>query len=196
MNKSLIVSLFALSIFSASLPSEASETDTLLVRAKAGPSFYSNVNPVTSTFGVGLDLGFRNVNGLGLAGAARLNFLGSGQDEVNSNTTVRTEVKSLFLGIIPSYAVSKGIATLSFGLGLGVLSLTTQTDTFVTLPTSSTSSTPETTKSRFAIAPTFEMDFAIASGLFANVGAQYIVGLGDSPKPGIISPMVGIGYNF
>ncbi len=173
----------------------AAETDTIYVRAKAGPSFYSNVDPVSSVFGLGLDLGFRTASGFGLAGMAKLNFLGSAQDTSSPNVTIRTEVKSLFLGVIPSYSVNKGIATISFGLGIGVLSVTTQTDTFINSP-SSTSSSPETSKSRFALAPSIDVDFDIISGLFANVGVQYVASFGESPKPSFISPMAGVGYRF
>ena len=117
------------------------------------------------------------------------------------STTIRTdsiEIKSLFLGVIPSYSVVKGIATLSFGLGAGVLVVNTQSKTHITsnFGPSESLSTPETSKSKLALAPTIEIDFEIASGFFANAGVQYIISFGTSPKPSFISPMAGLGYRF
>lgn len=144
-------------------------------------------------FTLGLDLGFRAENGFGVAASAKRNFLGSGTAAIGTTSSLRTEVTSLFLGVVPSYSVTKGIATLSFGLGAGVVAVTTQVDS---LGDAAALSTPEITRSRFALAPSIDADFEIVQGLFANVSVQYVVGLGESPIPGFFAPMAGIGYRF
>lgn len=173
--------------------SQAADTDTIYIRATGGPSFYSNLEPVSSAIGVGLDLGFRSQSGFGLAAMTKLNFMADGRTEITTSDSSRTEIKALFFGVNPHYAVTKGIATLSFGLGVGALSVTDQVDYFTT---PSSPSSPERTRTRFALAPNVGADFDIYSGIFGSVAFQYIATRGESPKPALISTMAGVGYRF
>jgi hypothetical protein len=174
----------------------AGDIDTILVRAKAGPTFYSNVDPISSTFSTGLDIGFRAANGFGITGTGVMSFQGSGYlgSGGSSSPTTKCNAKSLFLGVVPSFSVSKNVVTLTFGLGLGVLSLTQNQDVYGTGVSSY--STTETTRSRFALAPSFELDIPVYSGIYANAGMQYIAAFGSSPSPSYIFPSAGVGYRF
>lgn len=185
----------SVAIASQAPPSSSSEVEAIFVRVKGGTALYSNVDPVAyASFALGVDLGFRTASGFGVAAAAKRNFLGSGTAELSTSRSVRTEVTSLFLGIIPSFSVTKGLATLTFGLGAGVLAVTTQVDTFDS--SAPTLSTPEITRSRFAVTPSIDTDFDIFEGMLASVSVRYVVGLGESPAPSFFSPMAGIGYRF
>lgn len=173
---------------------QAAEVNSILVRAKAGPVFYSNVDPISSAFGFGLNLGYRANSGFGLSGISFASLSASAQTSTNNDGSYVTSfAKSLFVGVAPSYSVSKSFVTLSFGLGVGVLSLTQYQ--YVSSSTAAYT-TPEQTRSRLALAPGFEMDFEITAGLFANLGVQYVAGLGESPCPSYVLPAAGFGYRF
>lgn len=160
----------------------AAEVEQIFVRAKAGYSIFSKLDPVSSAFAVGLDLGFRSASGFGVTGVAKLGLEGNAyQSGIFGSGTTRA--KTRFLGIVPTYSVTKGVATLSFGLGLGTYALTTNSGSDVTT-------------SRFALAPEFQADFAITQCMFLNIGASYITSLGKEPNFGEFLPMAGIGFQF
>lgn len=189
MKKSLILPLLGVLFLSFAMASvEAADVDTLFIRAKAGPLFLSKTEPVTSDFGVGLDLGFRNVSGFGIAGMARMGFGATEYVYTGSSNTSNTsvEVQTMFLGAIPSYSVNKGIATLSFGLGIGGFTVKTEIGT----------SANRDSKTRLALVPSFDLDLALGAGLLFNIGIQHIATLGSSPHAGATIPMAGFGYNF
>jgi hypothetical protein len=175
--------------------SHASDIDSIFVRAKSGLSFYSNTEPVSNAVGIGLDLGFRAENGLGTSVVTRLNFKNNGTLTPSTDTTSNiTEVNSLYLGINPNYTFTSGIATLSFGFGVGILSVST-----LEAISPDRTSTPLTDVkiTRFALAPNVELDFEIYQNLYANVGLQHVLSFGDvSPRPNFILPTLGFSYKF
>jgi hypothetical protein len=181
------ITLCAALIASSMIPlrsAQAADVDSIFVRVKAGPTFYSNFDPITSTLGTGLDLGYRAQSGFGLAASAKFNLNES--EQISSGTATS---KSLVFGVEPNYSVTKGIATLSFGVGVGVLSSTSD------LNPNSGSDTTSTTNSRSALMPDVEADLDIGAGAFVNVSVQYVASFG-TPHPSFVSPMAGIGYRF
>lgn len=196
MPRLLKYSKFFLVLFALNFSNQifAGDQDQIFVRAKAGPTFYSGVDPVTSGFGLGLDMGFIFPSGFGLVASGIINPQSSGYVYGGTSGTSSTSyLQSLFLGIGPTYSINKGIATISFGLGLGMLSTTAHS---TTSDSTTSTTTASTTTSRLAIAPNVQVDLEIASGISGNIGIQYIAGFGDSPKPSMVSPMAGIGYKF
>ncbi len=192
--KLLLTLILALtSVTFAARYASASDGDTIFARAKMGPSLYSNIPTVSTAMGMGLDLGYRTMGGFGITGVGKVNFHCSGTDSSVPAAQVRTEVKSYFLGLSPGFSIYKGLATMTFGMAVGVFSLSTQVDTF---NTASSTASPEITKSKFALMPNFDVEFEIHSGFTANVGMQYLVSFGDSPNPGILSPTIGLGYRY
>jgi hypothetical protein len=174
-----------------SLAAAAADTDQIYFRAKAGPSFYSNIDPVGTAFGLGLDLGFVSANGFGLSAMANLNFDATAWTS-SGTTNIGNHAKTLFVGAGPSYTVTKGIASLTFGLNAGMLSLKRYT---YTSASTLSSTSPETTETKFAIAPFVAADFHIAAGLVGTATVQYIATFGDS-HPSCVVPLGGIGYRF
>lgn len=189
MKKSFALVLFGIFVMSFTSSSvKAADVDTLFIRAKAGPLYLSKTDPVTSDFGVGLDLGFRNASGFGIAGMARMGFGGEEYIATASNIYSSTtyHVESMFLGAVPSYSVSKGIATLSFGLGIGGFTVKTEIN----------NTANRSSYTRLAVVPSFDLDLALGAGLIFNLGIQHIASLGSSPHAGATIPMAGLGYNF
>ena len=163
----------------------------IFLRAKGGLAMYSKLDPVTSAFGVGLDIGYLHRCGFGLTGMAKMNF--SSSDSSNQGgVNTSAEVKTHFLGLAPTYAVSRGNTYLSFGLGIGSYGYSASSTTVV----ANVSSFSEDSESRFALAPTFQADFGLGESFFLNLGATYIVTLGKSPHFADFSPMAGLGLNF
>ncbi|MBS1961921.1 MAG: hypothetical protein JST04_06880 [Bdellovibrionales bacterium] len=185
-----LVSLLSATAFGAE-PGSADSIERLFVRAKGGLSMYSKLDPVTSAFGVGLDIGYLHRCGFGLTGMAKLNF-SSSDSTTSGGANTSADVKSHFLGLAPTYSVTRGNAYLSFGIGVGSFGYSGQTTTVV----SNVATYGESSESRFALAPTFQVDIGLGSTLFLNLGATYIVTLGKSPHFADFSPMAGLGLNF
>jgi len=161
-------------------------------RAKGGPSFYSNLDPINSTFGLGLDLGFKSTSGFGISAMGILN-LEKNETLTAVGQTVSTDIGTLFLGLSPSFFITQKVFHLSFGLGLGVLRLSQDVST---TPNLGSTTYATASSSRFALVPNVQLDFLLGSNFFLNIGFQYIFSFGDSPKPAFLSPMGGFGYSF
>lgn len=173
---------------------ETTAVDTIFFRIKAGPSFYSGIGADSPPVGVGGDLGFRWNNGFGLMGTTIFNMDSIETVKINPNLSTRTSVSTYFLGIVPHYAAKKGIATLTLGLGVGVLNIKSKMETRSGGAPPVTA--PEATHSSLAVAPNVGLDFAIAGGFVFTVGVQYVVGVDGGGNPGFFSPMGGFGFNF
>ena len=175
------------------LSAHGAEVDAIYIRAKGGASFYTGADPISSAVpSLGLDLGYSLGNGYGASVMSQWNLTGSG--EITSltmpSTTEYTELKTFFLGVAPSYSVVKDRATLTFALAGGVWMESSH------LVVRSQGSESDSSKSRFAVAPSIDVDVNMGAGVFANLGVKYIFTFGDSPRPGVLSPMAGIGYRF
>lgn len=164
----------------------------LYFRLKGGPSFYSNLDPITSTIGLGFDLGFKSTSGFGISAMGILNL-----EKVEAlaavGQSVTTDIDTLFLGLSPSFFITHKGINLSFGLGMGVLRV--GQDVLIS-PNVGQNTSASTSSSRFALAPNVQLDFLLGSNFFLNIGFQYIFSFGDSPKPAFFSPMGGFGLRF
>jgi hypothetical protein len=160
-------------------------------RVKGGASFYSNMNPITSAVGLGFDFGFKSNSGFGISAMGILNLKETGQVSILQNT-VTSESSTLFLGLQPTFSITRKVVYLSFGLGLGVLNISQD----VTVPGSGVSTNTNSSISKFALAPNIQLDFPLGSNFFVNAGFQYVLSFGEAPKPGFLSPMGGFSYSF
>ncbi len=171
----------------------AVDQEEVFLRAKAGPSFHSNTGSISSGFGLGLDMGF-NLGG-------RFGFIASGminpEDRTSeysssSSSDSTTKLETKYFGAGPTFAVGKGLASMTVGLQVGVLSLNSEVST--TLIQNKVK--VESSSSKVALAPHIDMNIRIIAGLLGTVSLKYIAALGDSPNPSVFYPTAGVGYQF
>lgn len=184
----LVLSMSSALIFAST--ALAADVDQIFLRLKAGPQFFSSLDPVSSSVALGIDIGFRAVNGFGVSGVARYGLSGDSTKSDSSGNYTYASATTRFLGVAPTYSVVKGAGTLSFGLGLGSYAISTDART------SANSFHTTTSTSRLAIAPEFQIDIALGAAVALNIGAQYIIALGNSPHYGEFTPMIGLGFQF
>jgi hypothetical protein len=180
------------------------QAESIFLRARAGFAFYSNTGQISSAFGYGLDLGFALGNGFVLTGMGRLNIsanhiTSTSSTTINSITTPGTfsgsKLDSKFFGVAPGFQVNKGIATVTFGVGIGAL-LTNSGSLETTSSLGSESAIPTESRSKFALAPAMDLDLDLLAGVSANLGISYIASVGSDPRLSFFLPMAGIGYRF
>jgi hypothetical protein len=175
-------------LVSAIAPAFAESEETIFVRLKGGAGFYSNLDPISSAPGIGLDVGYRSPSGFGVTGSSFI-FFEADEPIVISNSTLFQSASVKFFGIAPTYSVIKGKACISFSLAVGGLLVSTGsgTNSFSIIPV---------TVSEFALAPSIDADFRLTDTFSVNGGIRFIKSIGGLPNLAIISPTIGIGLVF
>lgn len=181
MHLRLLVLTFLLTPFTSLI---ADTTEAVFFRIKGGMGFYSNLNPISSAPVIGMDVGYRAPNGLGVTGTSRF-FLS--QSEVSANISTEASVK--LFALTPTYSITKGKACITLGLGIGgalvsIGSGTVGVGQFLT------------TVSEFVLAPSMDADFVITDSFAFNAGIQFIKSLGSQPNLAIIAPTIGAALMF
>jgi hypothetical protein len=180
-------------VFLVSAPVRAEEVESIYFRVKAGPQYFSGLSPVSSAIGVGLDLGYRTAGGFGVHGMARLGF--NGETDTSSAVTSYPidRAKTRFLGVAPGFAVTKDSTRLSFALGAGAYTVSNEQ----TISTgSSTAIVGPFTTTRFGLAPTIDIDFALGSSVGFTLGISYVTSVGSKPHFSEFTPMAGLAFQL
>jgi hypothetical protein len=186
-SKKLLTSTFPLLMLFGifpSAPARAAEVEQLSLSLNAGASVYSNMDPISTSVGLGLDAAFRFNNGFGIMGTTQFNLPAKGQ---LAGGWGDVDVWSVQLGILPTYTVAKESMAMSLGLGVGTWILNTK---------STSAALAGGNDSRLTFLAALNVTFDITDRMFLGLSLRYGRALNGATKPSYISPMGSVGLKF